>query len=113
VQVTFYSTQSVGTPATPGTPPSPAVQLLDPDEAAQTLATQAATNNTALFVTSPELVSSTYSRWDCLWRPSRLCKFLMHDALRQAGSDMLQSSIMWHHSLASGLPHTAIIVSCR
>jgi hypothetical protein len=59
LQVTFYSTQSVGTPPAPtGTPPSPALQLLDPDEAAQTLATQAATNNTALFVTSPELVSN-------------------------------------------------------
>lgn len=62
VQVTFYSTQSVGTPPAPtGSPPSPAMQLLDPDEAAQTLATQAATNNTALFVTSPELVSSERS----------------------------------------------------
>ena len=61
VQVTFYSTQSVGTPPAPtGSPPSPAVQLLDPDEAAQSLATQAATNNTALFVTSPELVSSKH-----------------------------------------------------
>jgi hypothetical protein len=59
LQVTFYSTQSVGTPAPAGTPPSPAVQLLDPDQAAQTLATQAATNTTALFVTSPELVSDT------------------------------------------------------
>lgn len=81
------------------------MQLLDPDEAAQTLATQAATNNTALFVTSPELVSSTHLCLYCLRRPRRLCKFLTHESRRQAGSGTLQSSIVWHYSLASDM-HT-------
>lgn len=54
-QVVFYSTQSVDTP---DTPPAPAVDLT-PTQAAQTLATQAATNTTALFVTSPELVGAS------------------------------------------------------
>lgn len=62
MQVTFFLAQSVSPDL--GTPPSPSVSVLSPTAAAQSLATQAATNSTAVFESSPTLV---------LWAASTAC----------------------------------------